>query len=143
MSLEGKLGRILFFRVMEDEDLLDAITQRATQSNVKSGFFFLIGTLKNAVLGYYQDRKYESIKIDEPLEIASCIGNISVKDSGELVVHGHLVVSNRKGEAFGGHLLSGCKVAATVELVVVEAKDAILRRVFDEKTRLYLWSLKK
>jgi len=142
MSLEGNLGRVLFFRIMEDEDLLGAVTQRARQSGVKAGFFFLIGTLKNAVLGYYHDGKYESIKIDEPLEIASCVGNVSVKDSGELVIHGHMVVSNKRGEAFGGHLMSGCRVAATVELVMVEA-DVALRRAFDEKTKLHLWSLEK
>jgi len=143
MGAEGKLGRVFFFRIAEDEDLLDAVTQSAKQNNVKAGIFFLIGTLKNAVLGYYHEGKYESIFIDEPLEIASCVGNVSVKDSGELVIHGHMVVSNRKGEAFGGHLMPGCKVAATVELVMIEAKETTLLRKFDEKTKLYLWFLEK
>lgn len=143
MSLEANLGRVLFFRITEDEDLLDAITRRAKRGNIKAGFFFLIGTLKRAALGFYREGKYEPITIAEPLEIVSCIGNVSVKDSGELLIHGHLAVSNTKGEAFGGHLLPGCTVAATAELVIVEAADVVLQRAFDEKTKLYLWSLEK
>ena len=57
-SAESKSKRVIFARFSEDEDLLEAIASTAKQNNVKAGFFFLIGTLKKAVLGYYKEGKY-------------------------------------------------------------------------------------
>jgi len=78
----------------------------------------------------------------EPLEIVSCMGNISMKED-EPLVHAQIAVSNRKGEVFGGHVLSGCIIAATGELVLIEAVDVELQRKLDEPTQLYLWSIGK
>jgi len=78
-----------------------------------------------------------------PLEIVSCMGNISSKEETELVVHGHIVVSDSGGNAFGGHVLPGCLVDATVELVLVEVESGTLRREFDAQRNLYLWALEK
>jgi hypothetical protein len=139
-TLESKLGRVIFARLFENEDLLEAISNTAKQTGIKAGFFILIGTLKEAKLGFYRQGKYEPIQIGEPVEIVSCMGNISLKEEKELVVHAHISVSNEKGEVLGGHLLSGCIVAVTAELVLVEVVDVKLERKFDEKTKLYLWS---
>lgn len=142
-SVESKIRRVVFARFFEDEDLLAAITLAAKQNNVNSGFFFLIGTLKKVVLGYYKEGKYVPIEKDGPLEIVSCMGNISIKDETELVIHGHIVVSDNDGDAFGGHVLSGCLVDATAELVLIEVESGALRREFDSRRNLYLWSLEK
>jgi len=139
-TLESKLGRVVFSRLFENEDLLEAISNTAKQRGIKAGFFILIGTLKEAKLGFYRQGKYQPIQIDEPVEIVSCIGNISLKEE-ELVAHAHISVSNKEGKVLGGHLLPGCMVAVTAELVLVEAVDVKLQRKFDEKTKLYLWSL--
>ena len=137
---ESKIGRVVFARLSEDEDLLDAITLRARRAGINAGFFILIGALKKANLGFYRNQEYKPIGISEPVEVVSCMGNISVKEQ-ELIAHAHLSVSNEKGEAFGGHLLPGCVVSANAELVLVEAFDPGLERVFDEKTKLHLWDV--
>jgi len=139
-TLESKLGRVIFARLFENEDLLEAISNAAKQKGIKAGFFILIGTLKKAKLGFYRQGKYEPIQISEPVEIVSCMGNISLKEEKELVVHAHISVSNEEGKVLGGHLLPGCIVAVTAELVLVEAVDVELQRKFDEKTKLYLWA---
>jgi len=140
-ALEAKLGRVIFARLFENEDLLEAISNTAKQRGIKAGFFILIGTLKKAKLGFYRQGKYEPIQVDGHVEIVSCMGNISLKEERELVVHAHISVSNEKGEVLGGHLLPGCVVAVTAELVLVEAADLKLQRKFDEETKLYLLSL--
>ena len=140
-ALEAKLGRVIFARLFENEDLLEAISNTAKQRGIKAGFFILIGTLKKAKLGFYRQGKYEPIQVGGPVEIVSCMGNISLKEEGELVVHAHISVSNEKSEVLGGHLLPGCVVAVTAELVLVEAADLKLQRKFDEETKLYLLSL--
>lgn len=141
-SIEAKAGKIIFARLFEEEDLLEAITQTAEKGRVKAGFFFLIGTLKKAKMGFFHQGRYQPIEMAEPLEIVSCMGNISIKQNGPLV-HAHIAVSNRKGEVFGGHVLPGCVIAATGELVLIEAVDVELQRKLDEKTQLYLWSVGK
>lgn len=140
--LESKLGRIVFARLSEDEDLLETITLAAEKSHITAGFFILIGTLKKANLGFYRKGKYKTIKIPSPLEIVSCMGNISVKENKPFI-HAHIAVSNEKGEAMGGHLMPGCPIAAAGELVLIEAVNAKLLRKLDEKTQLFSWSMEK
>lgn len=139
--LKGQTGKICFSRILEDEDLLEAINRRVEESGAKAGFFILIGSLKNAVIGYYKEKQYNLMELDGPLEIASCLGNISVDEEGEIVIHSHIVVSNEKAEAFGGHLMKGSLVGVTAELVVIEGAGVKLQRTFDQKTRLNLWKL--
>lgn len=139
--VEGKVGRILFSRILENEDLIVAVRMRAKENRVNAGFFVLIGSLKNAVVGYYKDGKYEQIRLNGPLEIVSCMGNVAVDENREVIIHSHMVVSNEKGEAFGGHLMDGSYVGVTAELIMVEATDVELQRVFDERAKLKLWKL--
>jgi hypothetical protein len=139
--LSGTVGKICFSRIFEDEDLAEAVKQRVEESGIKAGVFILIGSLKNAVLGYYKEGEYRSIELEGPLEIASCTGNVAVNENGEIVIHPHIVASTVKGEAFGGHLMKGSHVGATAELVIIEGVGVKLQRTFDEKTRLNLWKL--
>ncbi len=141
VMIKGRTGRIFFSRLSKNEDLVEAIKSRAERADVKAGAFFLIGTLDNAVLGFYEQRQYKTIRIDGPLEIASCTGNIAVDDDGETVVHAHIVVSDASGHAFGGHMMKKCCVGATAELILFEVVGIDLRRVLDKKTNLKLLEL--
>jgi predicted DNA-binding protein with PD1-like motif len=136
---ESKLGKTVFARLYENEDLLEAVASAAEQAKISTGFFSLIGTLKKAKLGFYRDGNYEPIEIAEPLEIVSCIGNVALKDK-KPIVHAHIVVSDEEGQSFGGHTLPGCLISVTAELMLVEALGMKLERKFDEKTKLNLLS---
>jgi predicted DNA-binding protein with PD1-like motif len=139
--LKGQVGKMCFARILEGEDLAEAIKKRVEESGIKTGIFFLIGSLKEVVLGYYKEGQYKYIHLDGPLEIASCMGNIAVDEKGEIMIHAHAVVADEKGEAFGGHLMKDSHVGATAELVVIEGVGVNLQRIFDEKTKLRLWKL--
>ena len=139
--LDSKIHRVVFSRFFEGEDLLGSIASTAKQNDADSGFFLLIGTLKKAILGFYKEGKYVPIEKSGPLEIVSCTGNISTKEDGELVVHGHVVVGDSRGDAFGGHVLPGCLVDVTAELVLVEVEKGSLARRFEPERNLYLWAL--
>ncbi len=140
-SIQSKAKNVVFARFFEDEELLETISTIALKHDINSGFFFLIGTLKRAVLGFYKDGEYVPKEVHGPLEIASCTGNISTRENHGLVVHGHIVVTDINCRAFGGHMLDGCHVDATVELVLVEAESGSLKRQFDPERNLTLWSL--
>lgn len=137
----GQVGKICLIRIPEGEDLLQAIKKKAEEANIKAGMFTLIGALENAVMGCYKNREYVYARLDGPMEIASCMGNIAIDEQGEVIIHAHLVVSNEKGEAYGGHLMKGSHVKPTAELMIVEMEGASLRRAFDGKSGLKLLKL--
>ena len=139
--IEGRIGRIIFSRVKTDEDLAEAIKKRVEKSGVKAGAIIAIGNLKSATLGYYREGEYKTICLYGPLEIASCIGNVAVDENGDVVVHAHVVVTNERGEAFGGHLMKGSPVGGTAELTIIEGLGVSLKRVLDAATKLKLLSL--
>ncbi len=137
----GTAGRIVFFRILEHEDLAEAIVKRAEEGGIRSGLFIVIGSLEKAIIGYYRDGKYTYVKLDGPLEIASCSGNIAVDENENTVIHPHIVVSNDEGRAFGGHLMKGSPVGATAELVIIEVEGVDLKRKLDLHTKLNLLNL--
>jgi len=139
--VKGRLGNVFFERIMEDEDLADAIKKRAEKNDVKTGFFIVIGSLEKAVLGHFRNGKYNNLSFDGPLEIASGMGNIAVDEKGETIVHAHLTVSDDRGRAFGGHLMKGSPVGVTAELVIVQGLDVNWLRALDKKTGLKLLKL--
>ena len=141
MIATGKAGKTVFSRLVEGEDVFESIKNRVEVGGIRAGFFILIGTVKHATLGFYKNGKYETIRLEGPLEVASCTGNVAVDEKDETVIHAHIVVSNEKGEAFGGHLMKGSEVGATAELIMVEAVGVKVQRVHDEKTNLNLWKL--
>jgi predicted DNA-binding protein with PD1-like motif len=139
--LKAKVGRICIVRMAEGDDLREKIGKSAQENGIRAATFTLIGALKNVVLGCYKNGEYIHTRLDGPLEIASCIGNIALDEKGDIEVHSHLVVSNEKAEAFGGHLMNGTHVGPTAELMLLEADDADLRRTFDDRTKLKLLKL--
>jgi hypothetical protein len=139
--LKGHVGRIFLSRLQEDDDVAESIKSNAEEGNVKAGILILIGALKRAVLGCYREGEYVTTQLDGHLEVASCMGNIAVDEKGETIIHAHMVVSNEKGEAFGGHLMKGSRVGPTAELVIIEATGVELKRILDEKTKLKLLKL--
>lgn len=139
---ESRIGKTVFARLSENEDLLEMTTEAATKAGIMAGFFMLIGTLKTAKLGFFHEGKYKVVDIKQPLEIVSCLGNVSIKE-GKVFPHAHLVVSDEKGRAYGGHAMQGCLMGVTGELVLIEATGCTLFRKFDKKANLSLLSFSK
>jgi predicted DNA-binding protein with PD1-like motif len=65
----------------------------------------------------------------EPLEIASLTGTL-----GPDGPHLHIALSRRDGSCVGGHLVDGCVVHTTAELVIGELPDVAFRRPPDPAT---------
>jgi predicted DNA-binding protein with PD1-like motif len=139
--LTGQVGKICFSRLLRDEDMAEIIKKKAEEARIRAGTIIAIGSLKDVVLGYYKEGEYKNTRLDGPLEIASCTGNIAVDEEGQVIIHAHLVVSDEKGKAFGGHLMKGSHVGATAELVIIEAVGVKLQKVFDKETKLKLLKL--
>ncbi|MFH1369524.1 MAG: PPC domain-containing DNA-binding protein [Elusimicrobiota bacterium] len=140
MFKKAKLGRTFIGRFEYGDDLLESLNGFCRKRKIKAGFFNLIGAVQNAKLGYYSqsEKKYTGcVEINKKLEIASCMGNVSIKE-GEIFVHAHIVLADYTGKASGGHLMPGTKVFAA-EYVIQELKNGKLVRVKDSVTGLPLW----
>jgi predicted DNA-binding protein with PD1-like motif len=143
MHIQPQLNRTFIGRFECGDDLLAALTEFCKAQNIRLGTFSVIGAVKNVKLGYYnqQEKKYTGcVALDQKLEIASCMGNISIKD-GEIFVHAHIVLADWEGRAYGGHLMPGTEVFAA-EYNIQEYSGGELKRVKDEVTGLPLWGRK-
>ena len=130
----------LVIRLKHDTDLIQTMTELVTSWGIEAGNFTAIGALKCARLGYYDQKnhKYREMKIDSPHEMASCVGNVSLKD-GVPFIHAHVVLANETGNTKAGHLFEGIVFAAEVHLRQLEGPR--LERKYDEVTGLSLWSM--
>jgi len=140
MNITVTPGRKIMGRMAKGEDLLAALEKVAREHGITLGEVRAIGAVSQARLGYYHqgERKYYFLDLARPLEIASLIGNISVKDDKPMV-HAHVTLSDADGRAFGGHLAEGTLVFAC-EFTIQEYQSATaLGRRMDESTGLFLW----
>jgi predicted DNA-binding protein with PD1-like motif len=137
---EYSADKELIVRLKHDADLVQTITELARSKGIKAGSFTAIGALKRARLGYYDQKnhEYREMKIGSPHEIASCIGNVSLKD-GEPFVHAHVVLADETGNTKAGHLFEGIVFAGEVHLRQLEGPR--LERKYDEVTGLSLWNI--
>lgn len=128
-------------RFKYDNDLLQEITTFITNENIRSGEIRIIGAVKKARFGYFNQstKEYKFIEKNEHMEILSAIGNISLKN-GKPFPHVHITLADKDGNVFGGHLMEGTKIFAA-EFVIVDYGENNLERVDDKSTGLQLWNL--
>jgi uncharacterized protein len=135
-SNDGAAG---FVRLPVGADLLGGLNEAARELGIRAGTLQVIGAVSRLALGYYDQtaREYRTHEYDEALEIASGLGNVSIKD-GEPFVHLHVVGSRADGGTVAGHLMEG---------TVVFLAEGYFRRLdgeppvrqFDEATGLPAW----
>jgi uncharacterized protein len=97
-------------RLAPGEDLrpvLEAFAQTADAACVLSA----VGSFTRAVLRYAQAE--QGTAIEGPLELLTLAGTL-----GRGGIHLHASVSDAHGQVKGGHLMAGCIVRTTAEIVV-------------------------
>jgi predicted DNA-binding protein with PD1-like motif len=133
---QGTVSKVLIEQFGKGEDILERLTGLAEKNRIFAGSFTAIGTVEKATIGYFMgDGKYSSTSLQGPLEVVSCLGNVSWKE-GHSFVHAHIVFSDREGKTYGGHLMPGTTVDATFEVTLLAYEDMTLFRKQDPRTRL-------
>lgn len=139
-KLESQSTRVLAVRLNYGDDLLLSLQRIIEEEGIRFGCLTFLGAVQRGVVAYYnqKERKYHTIVKDEPLEIASGIGNISLKD-GKPFIHAHVAFADSEGKIFGGHLAEGTIVfAGEVFIQVLELPQPPTRK-YDAQTGLFLW----
>ncbi len=113
-SAESLSLRTVAARLTPGEDLRDAIERLAHEHHVEAGCVLsAVGSLKAATIRLAGADDFA--KFTGPFEIVSLSGTIS--PSG---VHLHLSIAGADGRVIGGHLVHGCVVHTTGEIVVAD-----------------------
>jgi uncharacterized protein len=110
------------FRLKPQQDLFDSIQEFVSQNNIQAGITLsAVGSLTQAVLRLANKNGYNTYT--GHFEIVSMTGTVSVHGS-----HIHISISDNEGKTIGGHLVSGCKVYTTAEIVIAEFDDVVYKR---------------
>lgn len=115
-------------RLHRGADLLVSIKELAQEKNIKAGVVLsAVGCVSQARL-----RDASGVKIrdvEEHCEIVSLNGTVSEKRC-----HLHLALSKEDLFTIGGHMVEGCIINTTCELVIGEIPNQEIDVEFDEET---------
>ncbi|MFB6095994.1 MAG: PPC domain-containing DNA-binding protein [Haloferacaceae archaeon] len=130
-------SREFLARLEHGADWREEVEEFALEEGIEAAWFTAMGSVQDAELWYYDqfDQEYRSVTFDEPLEVAACVGNVSLLD-GAPFAHTHAVLSRPSGQAVAGHLDAATVFAG--ELYLREFEQ-VLEREHDEITDLDLW----
>jgi len=115
-------------RLTRGQDLYKSIFDYCKENDIGAGVVASgVGCLYEAKIRNAGGKEIRSF--NEPLEIVSLMGTVS-KDR----LHLHISLSKADLSTIGGHLVEGCLVNTTCELVIIELENFAFSKVFDETT---------
>lgn len=110
------------FRLRPGEDLFQSIEKFVNENHIQAGCVLSgVGSLTTAV--FRLANREEHTTFSGHFEIVSMTGTVSSLGS-----HLHLAISNRDGYTLGGHLVPGCKVYTTAEIVIAAFPHLVYSR---------------
>ena len=110
------------FRLKPGQDLFDSITIFVAEKKIEAGCVLSsVGSLTHVTLRLANRKNYN--EYEGHFEIVSMTGTVSVNGS-----HIHISISDGDGVTIGGHLVSGCKIFTTAEIVLAVFEDVVYTR---------------
>lgn len=145
---QGKLGRIIALRLTPGTDVLLGLTEACNRAGINNGVILsAIGSLDtphfcdvvelDTKAGYGYG---ETLHLTGPIELTNASGIICHDDEGNTNLHVHMTITDRHGNAHGGHLVEGTKVLLTVDVVIAEIEGVIMGRKFNEELGVPLFA---
>jgi predicted DNA-binding protein with PD1-like motif len=114
--------RSLSFRLKPGQDLWNSIEDVVKQNNIEAGCVLsAVGSFAHATLRLANREHYN--EYDGHFEIVSVTGTVSVHGS-----HVHVSISDENGVTIGGHLVPGCLIYTTAEVVLAIFDDVVYKR---------------
>ncbi|MEO6719308.1 MAG: PPC domain-containing DNA-binding protein [Ferruginibacter sp.] len=116
------------FRLKPGEDLKQGIQKLVAEKQIKAGW---ISTCAGSLTEYnirFANQPNGSSDTGH-FEIVSLTGTVSVNGS-----HVHLSISDGNGKTIGGHLMDGCKIYTTAEIVILSDNGLEFKRAKDGTT---------
>lgn len=115
-------------RLTKGDDLKLALQRLVTQHQIHAGSIAsCVGCFTHLKLRLAGAT--ETLQLNEPLEIVSVMGTLTPDHQ-----HVHLSVSRADGSVVGGHLMEGCLIDTTAELIVLQYHELNFSREYDPLT---------
>ena len=116
------------FRLKPGQDLKPEIQKLVTEKQIKAGWISTcVGSLTNYNIRFANQP--EGSAGSGHFEIVSLTGTVSINGS-----HLHISISDSTGQTIGGHLMDGCIVYTTAEIVLLSSDDFEFKREQDGST---------
>ena len=110
------------FRLLPGQDLINSINDFVRAERIGAGCILTcVGSLTKATLRFANQP--EATLVEGPFEIVSLVGTIAMAGA-----HLHLSISDEHGRLLGGHLMEGCPVYTTAEIVIAVFPELVFRR---------------
>lgn len=105
------------FRLKPGEDLKKQLEQIVKCNNIRAGIILTgIGSLIKASIRLAEESI--SVSYNDKFEIIALSGTLSKNG-----VHIHISIADSEGKVLGGHLLEGCIIYTTAEIVLGELEN--------------------
>ncbi|MES2591814.1 MAG: PPC domain-containing DNA-binding protein [Bacteroidota bacterium] len=115
-------------RLKPDQDLRNELEIFTKEHNIQAGYIITsVGSLKSASLRLADQSNPKNYS--EKFEIVSLVGTLSTDG-----VHLHISIADKDGKTIGGHLVEGCKIYTTAEIIIGNAEGMLFLREQDEQT---------
>ncbi|MCB0197863.1 MAG: DNA-binding protein [Anaerolineae bacterium] len=115
-------------RLHPNQDLKATLDNWAVDNAIEAACVLTcVGSLHQAVLRFADQD--QSTTLDGKFEIVSLTGTLSRHGS-----HYHLSLADSQGSTVGGHLLAGCFIYTTAEIVLALLPNLSFRREIDSAT---------
>jgi uncharacterized protein len=109
--------KIISIRLKPGQDLKEELDALAVNNHLKAACVLTcVGSLTTAVLRYANQPITSTLT--GHFEIVSLTGTMSIHGS-----HYHISISDGDGRTYGAHLMEGCKIYTTAEIVVAIIED--------------------
>lgn len=119
-------ARYLALRLRPGEDVIPTLRKYVEQNNLQAAFIAgCVGSLTQVSLRFAGREGTQEMA--GKYEIVSLIGTLDPE--GE---HLHLAISDENGHMQGGHMMPGCTVRTTLELIIGELDDISFTREYCE-----------
>ena len=110
------------FRLKPEQDLLDQIEKFVNENEIEAGCALAcVGSLTQATLRLANRESHTVYR--GHFEIVSLTGTVSTHGS-----HLHIAISDRDGRTIGGHLVEGCTIYTTAEIVIAAFPQLVYKR---------------
>jgi predicted DNA-binding protein with PD1-like motif len=125
---ETRRTRVLALRLRPGQDVRKQLELFVKEKRIQAGFLITaVGSLSKASIRLADQPT--ATNFEGKFEIVSLVGTL-----GQDGVHLHLSISDSTGKTVGGHLVDGCLIYTTAEIVIGDAEGLIFSREKDAET---------
>lgn len=122
MTPSPSTARFYALRLLPQQELLSALRDFIRQHDLRAAWISgCVGSVNQVVLRYAGCEA--STLLTGKFEVVSLTGTLDAERE-----HLHLAVADEHGHMTGGHVMEGCMVRTTLELVIGELDDAVFSR---------------